>query len=175
VDRETHGWRWESPPGTNLEIFPLQHPGHGEFRGKSDHGKGVEFGKPLTVKNNLGFLRIKNFEDLLFITFRIFGHILTGQGLSGLRLAGGITNHTSKVTNQKVHIMAKILKMLQLLQQNCMAQMQIRSRWIKTGLHPQWNPGCHRFFQFFNKFFAGNTINDSPLNEFYLFINGRHG
>ena len=122
---------------TLLEIIALKHSGYSQLRCQPDHIKRIDLTKPLAVKGNFSFYRIKNFENLFFIGFCVFSNIFFGQRFSGFRLTGGVSNKSGEIPYQKVNFMTKILKMFHLLDQYCMANVQIRCGWIKSSLDLQ--------------------------------------
>ena len=60
-------------------------------------------------------------------------HLLVAQRVSPLGFSGGVSDSCRKITNDNFNLMPQILHLLQLAQNNCMPQMDIR----RSGVQPQ--------------------------------------
>ena len=76
---------------------------------------------PGRVETNFGSIRIKNLVDLRFISTGVFENLLRRQGWPSSILARRITDHAGEIAYQEHDMVAKILKMTQLVQQDRMA------------------------------------------------------
>ena len=120
-----------------LEIVPLQHSGHGLPGGQLQHARGSQLAQPCRVVNNLCLFAIQNLEHLLGIGSGIFLDLFPGQGRTGGVLAGGISHGSGKVPDKENHLMSQILKGLQLIQNHCMSQMNVRSGRVHSQLYSE--------------------------------------
>ena len=89
-----------------VEIFPLQHPGHGMFGGELNEIGRAHRIHPCRVEANLGFFWVKNLIDLLLVGLAVFNDFFPRQGLSRHVFAGGVADHPGEVPNQKDCLMA---------------------------------------------------------------------
>src|SRR5262245_29968496 len=115
------------------KIIALQYLSDGIFCTKSNYVFESHCAKPSAVEINNRFFRIKNFEYLSFECFSILIYFFTGERLAGDGPSGWIAYHSGEITDQENNFMTEILEMFHFAQQNSVAQMQIRSSWIKTG------------------------------------------
>src|SRR5262245_45209993 len=92
------------------------------------------------IELNDGLFRVENLEDLFLIGLGVGNDFLFRKLLACLRLAGGISDHSREVTDQKNHLVTEVLKLFHLLDQNRVTQMEIRSRGIEAGLNFERSP-----------------------------------
>ena len=85
---------------------------------------------------------IQDFEDLPLIGLGIFLYLLFREGFSGFRHAGRIADHAGEVADQENHLMSEFLKVLELVDQDRMAQMQIRRGRIEACFHEIGRASC---------------------------------
>ena len=50
-------------------------------------------------------------------------------------LARRVANHAGEITDEKMHLMAEVLKLAHLVEEHRVSQVKIRSGWIEAGLH----------------------------------------
>ena len=93
--------------------------------------------KPIAIANRFGADRIENLEGLLAVTFRIGQHFLVRQVRPRCRSTARITDHSGKIADNKYRLVAEILELAQLSQNDRVAEMNIRTRWIDTEFHAQ--------------------------------------
>ncbi len=87
-----------------VKIVPLQHPRHGITGGQTDQFGGRHRPEPLAVENHRGRVRVEDLEDLLLVGFGILQHLLAGQRLAGLVLAGRVADHAGKIADEKIDL-----------------------------------------------------------------------
>src|SRR5471032_1917133 len=119
------------------EILALKNPRDGVTRRKLDHAVSAERHGPLAVVAHLGLLTIQHERGLLEIGLRVRLDLLARQ-----RRARGVTprrvpDQRSEVANQEDHRMAKILQLTHLVQDNRMANMNIRRGRVEAKLDAQ--------------------------------------
>ena len=118
-----------------MEIVPLEHPRDIVMRAQMDQRFRGHRTHPPAVELHQGLRRIENFEDLPLVGFGIFQHLLLRKRDARLRLAGRITDHAGEIADQEDHLMSEFLKVLELVDQDRMAQMQIRRGRIEACFH----------------------------------------
>ena len=84
---------------------------------------------------------------LLFVGAGILLHRFPRQGRTGGVFARGIADHAGEIAYQKQHLVAKILKLAQFIDQYRVAQVQIRRRGVETGLDAQAPTGFQTIHQ----------------------------
>ena len=120
-----------------VKVFPLQHASHGVVRAQFDQPIGRHRTHPTTVELHLCFLRVQNLEDLALVRLGVLQHLFLRQRNTRLRPPRRIANHTGEVTDQKDDLMPEVLKVFQLVDQDGVTEMQVRSRGIEARLDPQ--------------------------------------
>src|SRR6185503_18816163 len=153
-----------------FEVFALEHARHIVFRRDSDERHRVHFLHPAMVKFDYRFLRIKNLEDLLFVSLRVLGDLFQSQLLAGFGLSRRVTNYAGKIADQENHLVSELLELLHLLNQYRMTKVKIRRGGIKPSFHPQRPP----FFELCDQLVLGKDIDRAALDNRKLFIQIDH-
>ncbi len=117
-----------------------------------------------------GFLRIENFENLLFVSLGVFGDFVARQLLARFGFAGRIADHAGKIADQKNHLMAELLKLLHLLDQHRVTQVQIRRGRIEPGFDAQ-RPAP---LELGDQFFFRQNLDGAALDDFELRLQVGH-
>ena len=151
-----------------VKIIPLQHARHSMPCGQLNQVRGGHLAHPLTVKNKPGLFRVKDLENLLLISAGIFQDLLAGQRLAGFILPRGVADHGSKITDQETNLMSQVLKLLELLDQNRVTDMQIRGCGVKPGLNPQRATGIDRFAKLFLKLRLHQNLYRATADHIHL-------
>ena len=120
-----------------VEIIAFQHPRHRVLRGEADKIRGRQSLHPVRIKDHLRLVAVKHLEYLILVRLGVRQHLLLGQRRTCRILAGGIANHRGEIANQKQHRVPGILELAQLVQDNRVAEMQIRRGRVHAQLHPQ--------------------------------------
>ena len=110
---------------TFFKIVTLQHSGDIECRCQLYNSLRTEFVEPLRVENHFGLFGIEDFENLCFIRFCIFKYGFSVERFSGNVFARRITDHSGKISDQKLYDTAEFLKERQFLDQYGMSEVQI--------------------------------------------------
>ena len=125
---------------TLAEIIPFQHTRHSVFGGQLHQASGAEFLHPTGIEFDACPARIKDLEDLFFIGCSIPPNLFRRERFARQVLAAGIADHAGKVADEDNRLVAKLLKLAQLVDEHRVAQMQVRSRRVESRLDPQWPP-----------------------------------
>ena len=104
------------------------------------------------------------------IGFGVFLNFLGCQIFTGLGTAGGVADHPGKVTNQKNDLMAQLLELPHLVQENRVPEMQVGGCGIKPRFHPQGFSGSQQC----GKVFFADNFGSAPENGFKLFLYRNH-
>src|SRR5688572_8312460 len=120
-----------------VKIVALQHARHSIMSGELNKAAGRHLPHPPAVEFSHRLLWIENLEDLPLIGPGVFLYLLLCQDPSRFGDAGRIADHAGKIADQKDDVMPEILKMLQLVNQHRMAEMEIRRRRIEPRLDAQ--------------------------------------
>ena len=122
----------------NSKVFSLQHARHRIVRAQFDERVCRHRAHPAAVEFNLRLFRIQYFKDLALVGLRVLQDFFLRERHTRLRLAGGVADHAGKVADEKDHLMPEVLKMLELVNQDRMAEVEIRRRGIKPRLDAEW-------------------------------------
>jgi hypothetical protein len=115
----------------------LQHACDRVLGRELDEACGVHGLPPGGVEADLGFLGVEDLEDLGLVGAGVRLDFLFAQRLTGHVLAGRIADHAGEVADQEHHVVAEILELAQLVDEDRVAQVQIWGRGVEAGLHPQ--------------------------------------
>ncbi len=98
------------------------------MRAEPNHVVPGQVAQPFAVVADLGALAIENFVDLVKIGLRIGAHLFARQRRTRFGLTRGIAHHGREIPDEKNGGMALLLEVLELAQNNGVAQMQVRRR-----------------------------------------------
>ena len=157
-----------------LKIVALQHAGDRVAGGEPDHVGGRKRIHPFAVVGHGGLTLIQNFEHLFQISVGVRFNFLGGETFSGFRFSRRVSDHAGEITDQKDGLMAEILKLLHLLQQNRVAKMKVRRRGVEARLDSKRTACFNGFLQLQGEFFFINDFGRPSVNNFQLFLNGKH-
>ena len=152
-----------------VKVVPLQHARHGVLGGEADHAGAAKLVQPVGVENHLGLFRVEYLENLFLVGLGVPEHILAGQYLAGLRLAGRIADHAGEVADQEVDLMAQLLKLAQLVDQYGVTQVQVRGGRIEPGLDLEGDTGFQRLSKLLLQILLDQDLNGAALDDGHLF------
>ena len=119
------------------EIVSFQQPRDRVTRAKTYDLFIAHLPQPFAVEPNLRFLGIQDLKNLILIGFGIGLDILARErGPRGVA-AGWVSDHSGGVADQEDDLMAHVLKMFHLPQQNGVAEVQIGGRRVETRFHAE--------------------------------------
>ena len=114
-----------------------------------DHVGGRHLAEPFGIEADFGALTIQHLEHLIGVGPRIVFDVLRGERLARDVFPGRIADHAGEVADQENHLMSKLLELTHLVQQNGMAEVQIRCSRVKTCLDSKRSPAGQSRLQFF--------------------------
>ena len=140
------------------------------FAHKPNEIFGGHWRKPARVEVNHGLLRIQDLEHLRLVSLGVALDI--GARERGTRdgAACGITDHSGEITDEKNHRVAQILKVLELADEHCVANVEIRSSGIKAGFHAHRLAGLERFLKALAQFALMDDLRRALLDVSQLFF-----
>src|SRR2546430_350488 len=103
-------------PGT--KIFALQQLLQCDAAIKADDIFKTHGPEPITVADNLGALRIENFECLFAVGLRVVPDLIMGEVRPGGGTPAWIANHPGKITDDQNGLVTEILELPKFLQHN---------------------------------------------------------
>ena len=92
-------------------------------------------------------LRVQHLEDLALIGGGVGLDLGLGQGRPGLALARGVADQPGEVADEEDHLVAQVLEMLELVDEDRVPQVQVRRGGVKPGLDPERLAGGYRLLQ----------------------------
>src|SRR5580700_1439473 len=108
-----------------MKVLALQKLRNGVLRHQADEIVSGKVGKPAPVEVDHSFLRIENLENLRLVRFSVFLDLLASQRRTRGRAPRWIADHSGEVADQKDCRVPKILKVLQLAQNDSVAKVQV--------------------------------------------------
>src|SRR6185295_2836890 len=102
-----------------------------------DYRDRAHFLHPMMIELNDRSFWIENLKNLLFIVIRILRHFLAVELFPRIGFARRITDDAGEIADQKNHLVAKVLKLVHLLDQHGMSKMKIGSRGVESGVDPK--------------------------------------
>src|SRR6266851_5635631 len=101
-----------------VEVLTLEHLRDRVLRGQAYEILGGELREPPAVEVHHRFFRTENSENLRLVGLGVLRNLLARQRRPRRRAPRRITDHPSEITNQKNDRVSKILKMLELAQED---------------------------------------------------------
>ena len=95
------------------------------------------------------FFTIQDFEYLFCVGFSVFLNLFGCECFAGDIFPTGIADHAGKVPDHENDRMPQVLELAHLVDDNRVAEVQVRRRRIKTNLYPQGPTQPEALFQFF--------------------------
>ncbi len=153
-----------------MKFVTFQHLRDGEFCGQADDGLKAEFAQPLGVVADFCLFAVENLKDLIGVGLGVLVNFLAGQWLAGHGASGRIANQAGVVADQEDHGVAEVLKVLQLANQNGVAEMKIGRGRIEASFDAQGAAGGARLFQASAQLGQRNNLCRAFLKIFELFV-----
>ena len=127
---------------TRAKILAFEHARQPVMAAQADDVVAGELVEPLAVVANFGFHGIEEFEDLREVSLSVCANLFACQRRAGFGLSRGVANHRGEIANQEDGGVSKVLKMLQLAEDDGVAEMNVGRRGVHAEIHAQ---GCARF------------------------------
>ena len=152
------------------EVVALHHAGQRVAGAQTDEVGGGEVVEPAGVEFHDRLFGIEDLEDLFLIGFGVGDDLFGGQRRTGGGTAGGVPDAAGEVADEEDDPVAQFLKMAELVDEDGVAQMEIRRGGVETGLDGKGLAP----FQFFAQFAFINQIGDAAFDQLHLFIDRNH-
>jgi hypothetical protein len=152
------------------EVVALHHAGQRVARAQADEVGSGEVVEPAGVEFHYRLFGIEDFEDLFLIGFGVGDDLFGGQRRTGGGTAGGVPDAAGEVADEEDDPVAQFLKMAELVDEDGVAQMEIRRGGVETGLDGKGLAP----FQLFAQFAFINQIGDAAFDQLHLFIDRNH-
>ena len=123
---------------SSMELVSFEHLRDGKLLREADHAFKSQRAEPLRVKSHLCLVAVEDPEDLIGVGLSVLVDFFGREHLAGGRATARIPDERSEIADEKNHLVAKVLEVLQLTHEHGMAQVQIGCGRIEAGLHPQW-------------------------------------
>src|SRR5215813_5053991 len=114
---------------------------------------------------------MENLEDLLLVCFRVFEDCVFRELFSSDGSSGWIADESGKVTDQKYHNVAQVLKVFQLANENRVADVNVRCCGVESRFDAQRLSGRLGPLQLFKQFFFPNDFNRTSPDMLELLLN----
>src|SRR6202162_3242048 len=129
-----------------VEVLTLEHLRDRVLRCQPYKIFGGKLREPPAVKVHYRLFRTENPENLRLVGLGVLRNLLPRQRRPRRRASGRIADHPGEISDQEDDGVSKILKMLELAQQDRVSQVQIGRRRIEARLHSQWLARRERAF-----------------------------
>src|SRR5581483_8726487 len=116
------------------EVLTLQHASYGMLSSELDQVRRGHRSKPGRVERHLRFVRVQDFEDLISIGPCVRLDLPWRKRRTCRVLPGRVTDHRGEVSDQEDDVVAEDLKLPHLIEQNGVAQMQVRRSGVESCL-----------------------------------------
>src|SRR5690606_15078 len=94
----------------------------------------------------------------------VLQHLLAGQRRTGGALAAGVADHPGEVSDEEDHLMAEVLELAQLINEDGMPEVQVRRGRVEARLDPQWLATLELFDQLgFHQEFIRTALDQRQL------------
>ena len=118
------------------EVISLEHSGHGGLGCQTDHARGAKGLAPLGIAANVRFLGVEHEAGLLEVGLGIGRDVFGGEGRTGGIAAGGVSDERREVADQEDDLVAKVLKLTQLVEHHRVAQVKVWRGRVQAQLDP---------------------------------------
>lgn len=124
-----------------VEVFAFEHLGDGELGLELDEVVVGKFVEPLGVVADLGFFRVEEFEDLVFVGFGVAADLFAGEGFAGDVAACGVADEGGGVTDEEDDGVAEGLEVFEFADEDGVAEVEVGSGGVEAGLDAEGGAG----------------------------------
>ena len=110
---------------------------------------------------------------LVEIALTIRARLVQCKSRSRFGFTRWISNHAGEITHNQNSMMSHILKLSHLPQNNCMTNMQIRTRWIASQFDDHWFVVLERIFNLLDNLIFRQYFCSTGFQDIHLFIECR--
>ena len=156
---------------TFAEIVALEHARDRPFSGQPYQAGCPQLVGPPGIEQHFSFVGVQDLENLILIGFCVPQDLLSRKRRSRRVLAAGVTDHPREISDQKLDVMAQVLKLAQLVDHHRVPEMQVGRSRVQAELHSKWPPG----FELFAQLGLDDQFIAAALDDFQLAIDVAHG
>ena len=153
-----------------LEVFPLEHAGYCVMGAQADHVSGVHRLEPLAVEAYLRLFRIEDLEHLSLVRLGVLVELLPRKDGPRLDPSGRIADHARKIADKKDRRMAEFLKLLELLENHRMAEVQIRCGRVHAQLYAERPLLCLGLRKLLLHLVGAYEVHRAALDDLHLLV-----
>ena len=150
------------------EIVPLEHPRDRICRREPDDIRKLHLTEPLRVIDYPRFVRIENLRGLFEIGLAVFARFLERKLRPRFAFARRVAYHRREIADDENRLVSEVLKLAKFMQDNGMADMQIRPARVAAQFHLERFSGLYRFLNFGEKFILRNNLDRAPFEKLEL-------
>ena len=118
------------------------------------------------------FLAGEDACGLLEVGLSVLARLLDGQGRAGLVPSGRITDHAGEIADDQDGVMAKVLELTELPENNGMTEVKVGSAGIAAELDPERFVCQERGLDLPGEVFFTDDLGGAPPYLIHLFIEG---
>ncbi len=157
------------------ELLALEHLREGDLGGEIDHAGIAELVEPLRVVADLGLVAVEDAEDLVLVGGGVLHDLFAGEGLAGLRLAGGVADERGGVADEEDDGVAELLEVAQLAHEDGVAEVQVGRGGVEAGLDAEGLAGGQRLLDALGEIVKRDDFRSTFGDEVELLCEGRKG
>ena len=144
------------------EVVPFEQAGDVDLAVEAEEIGAGEFGQPLAVAANFGFLGIDDLEDLVGVGFGVLLDDLGFEGGAGFGAAGGVADAGGVVAHDDYGKVSCLLELANFGEDEGMAKVEIGGGGIETKFDAERAAEG----EFFGELFAGMDVGQARKKEF---------
>src|SRR5262249_2998268 len=126
------------------EIFALEHLGQREMCRLTDDVLEGQLRQPRRIEIDPRSAHVQDLAELRAVRLRVGANLLPRERLARLRAPRGITDHAGEVADDDDDLVAEVLEVAQLLQDDRVPEVQVGRRGIEAELDQERAPGPRR-------------------------------
>ena len=119
------------------EVIAREHLGHGHAAAELEGVEERHLAEPLAVAADLGLLGVEDLVGLLEVGLGVLLDLLLGEDRAGLGLTGGVADTGGVVADDEHGLVAELLELAELLEDDHVAEGQVRAGGVDAELHAQ--------------------------------------
>ncbi len=150
------------------EVLALEHPGYRQARRFADDALEGQRREPRRVEVDTRARHVDHLAELRAVRVRVRANLVPGERLASLRAAGRIADHAGEVADDHDDLVAQILKVPELPQDDRMTQVKVGRGWIEPQLDPQRRAGASRSLELLGELGLHDDVDGTPPDDLQL-------